>query len=52
MGLFLLLDPQQIKQSYLRLLVATIPLSELYDALWLYERSDEYYENQSENGME
>jgi hypothetical protein len=28
-----------------------MPLSELYDALWLYEKSDEYYEDQGENGM-
>lgn len=52
MGLFLFLDPQQIKQSYLRLLVYVMPLSELYDCFWLYEKSDEYYEDQSENGME
>lgn len=51
MGLFLFLDPQQIKQSYLRLLVMVMPLSEFYDGIWLYEKTSEYYEDQGENGM-
>jgi|DEB0MinimDraft_12_1074336.scaffolds.fasta_scaffold54845_2 hypothetical protein len=36
MGLFMFLDPQQMKQSYLRMLVYVLPVSQVYDAVWLY----------------
>lgn len=28
-----------------------MPLSWLYDSFWLYEKTDEYYEDGGENGM-
>lgn len=50
-GLFILLDPQHIKTSYLRLLVLAIPISQLYDLLWLFHKSSEYWNNKTEGGM-
>lgn len=52
MGLFLLLDPQQIKQSYLRLLTFSLPISSIYDGIWIYEKSTEYWDDPGEGGME
>ena len=51
MGLHLFLDPQNMKQSYLRLLTAAIPLSQIYDLLWLYHKSTEYWIDKTEGGM-
>lgn len=42
-GLFMFLDPQQIKQSYLRLMVAVFPLCQIYDIVWLWTKHNEYY---------
>ena len=28
-----------------------MPLSQLYDGFWLYEKTSEYYEDGGENGM-
>ena len=50
-GLFMLLDPQHIKASYLRLLVLAIPVTELYDIIWLFHKFTEYYDNKTEGGM-
>jgi len=51
-GLFILLDPQHIKTSYLRLLVLAIPVSQIYDLLWLFHKSTEYWDNKTEGGMD
>ena len=50
-GLFILLDPQMLKASYLRLLVAVIPVTQLYDLMWLLHKSGEYWDNKTEGGM-
>jgi len=50
-GLFILLDPQHIKTSYLRLLVLAIPVSMIYDLVWLYQKATEFWINKSEGGM-
>jgi len=51
MGLFMFLDPQQMKQSYLRMLVYILPVSEIYDGIWLYQKTSEYWNWQGEGGM-
>jgi len=33
------------------MLVGVMPLTWLYDSFWLYEKTDEYYEDGSEGGM-
>ena len=50
-GLHLFLDPQQIKQSYLRALVFALPVSEIIDIIWLYDKAEEFWEDKDENGM-
>lgn len=50
-GMLLMVDPQQIRQSYLRLLMVMLGVSQLYDLVWLYSKSDEYWEDKQENGM-
>lgn len=52
MGLFLLLDPQQIKLSYLRILTFSLPITLLYDFVWMYEKSQEYWDDPGEGGLE
>ena len=47
----MLMDPQLIKYSYLRLLTFSIPVSLIYDLVWLFSKSDEYWSDESENGM-
>mmetsp|Transcript_20856 Transcript_20856/g.32190 ORF Transcript_20856/g.32190 Transcript_20856/m.32190 type:complete len:98 (+) Transcript_20856:1561-1854(+) len=51
LGLFLLLDPQQVKQSYLRMLVFVMPFTWAYDLLWVFKKSGEYWEDKGEGGM-
>lgn len=51
LGLFIFLDPQQMKQSYLRMLVYIMPLSWLYDGLWLYEKTSEYWGDTEDQGV-
>lgn len=50
-GLFLLLDPQSIKQSYLRLLTLALPLSMPYDIIWLVQKTTEYWIDETEGGL-
>ena len=40
-----------MKQSYLRLLTFILPISEIYDILWLVKKSGEYWNDTSEGGM-
>jgi hypothetical protein len=40
-----------IKMSYLRLLCATLVVSEVYDFFWLIKKSEEYWNDTSEGGM-
>ena len=51
-GLMLFLDPQSIKQSYLRALTFTMPVSLIYDLIWLCWKSEEFWEDQDEAGMD
>jgi hypothetical protein len=51
MGLFIFLDPQQMKQSYLRLLTYSLPLSQVYDMVWIINKSTEYWIDKTEGGM-
>lgn len=51
LGLFMMLDPQQIKQSYLRLLVWAIMPSFIYDWFWIFHKHTEYWNDRSEGGM-
>jgi len=51
MGLFLFLDPQQIKQSYLRMLVIVFPLTYVYDIFWIVQNHAKFYEDKTEGGM-
>jgi hypothetical protein len=41
-----------MKMSYLRLLCATLLVSELYDLIWLIKKSEEYWNDTSEGGMQ
>ena len=50
-GMFLMLDPQNIKNSYLRMIVLSLAVSEVYDLLWLFNKTDEYWDDLSENGL-
>jgi len=50
-GLFLLLDPQSIKQSYLRLLTLALPFSMPYDIIWLIQKTTEYWNDDTEGGL-
>ena len=50
-GLHMLMDPQQVKQSYLRSLTFALLVSEIFDGLWLWLRFEEWYEDKDENGM-
>lgn len=51
MGLFLMLDPQQIKQSYLRIVTYSLPITWFYDLLWIIYKSKEYWEDREDRGM-
>jgi len=51
MGLFIMLDPQQLKASYLRLLIFSLPVTEIYDLMWIYHKSGEYWNNKTEGGL-
>lgn len=51
MGLYLLLDPQSIKQSYLRLLTFIMPISMIYDIIWLVQKTSEYLGDAGEGGL-
>ena len=51
MGLFLFLDPQQMKKSYLRSILVFLILTEVFDILWVVYKNDEYWGDQTENGM-
>jgi hypothetical protein len=51
MGLYLLLDPQSIKFSYLRLLTIALPVSMLYDIVWLIQKTREYWIDNEEGGL-
>ena len=51
-GLMLFLDPQSIKQSYLRALTFMMPVSLIYDLIWLWWKSEEFWEDQDEAGMD
>lgn len=52
MGLFMFLDPQQTKFSYLRLIVLyVLPLSQLYDLFWLVQNHSAYMNDIIEGGM-
>ena len=51
LGLFMLLDPQQIKQSYLRMLVWAFIPSQFYDIAWLYHKHSEFYNDKLEGGL-
>ena len=46
-----MLDPQQLKASYLRILVFGLPLTEIYDLFWIWHKSSEYWNNKTEGGM-
>lgn len=50
-GLYLLLDPQTIKFSYLRLLIFSLPLSMVYDVVWLVQKTREYWIESEEGGI-
>ena len=50
-GLYLLLDPQTIKFSYLRLLIFALPLSMIYDVVWLVQKTREYWIETEEGGI-
>ena len=50
-GLFLLHDPQSVKQSYLRLLTLALPVSMIYDIIWLVQKTTEYWIDESEGGL-
>jgi len=46
-----MLDPQQIKQSYLRMIVYVLPASWVYDLVWVLYKSKEYWNDREEGGM-
>ena len=50
-GLLIMLDPQRIKQSYLRLIVAVMPLTYVYDLFWIFHKHAEYANDRTEGGM-
>jgi hypothetical protein len=35
----------------LRLLTFSLPVSEIYDCFWLWERASEFWDDEDENGM-
>lgn len=51
LGLFMMLDPQQIKLSYLRLMVWVLPPTLIYDIFWIWHKHTEYWEDKIEGGM-
>lgn len=51
LGLMIMLDPQRIRQSYLRSIVAIMPLTYVYDIFWIVHKHKEYAEDKSEGGM-
>lgn len=51
MGLFIMLDPQQLKASYLRLLIFSLPVTQINDLVWIYWKSSEYWNNRTEGGL-
>lgn len=50
-GLMIMIDPQRIKQSYLRLIVALMPLTYAYDLFWVFHKHSEYANDKSDGGM-
>lgn len=46
-----MLDPQNIKQSYLRLLTLILPVSMIYDIVWLVQKTKEYWIEENEGGL-
>lgn len=46
-----MLDPQSIKQSYLRLLTFAMPVSMVYDLVWIVQKTREYWIEQEEGGL-
>lgn len=51
LGLSIFLDPQKIKQSYLRLMVVATGLTYVYDIFWIVHKHKEYAEDRTEGGM-
>lgn len=51
LGLLLFLDPQRMKYSYLRLMVAVFPLTYIYDIFWLVTKHSEFSVDKNEGYM-